>query len=309
MLTTSFRAMGSTVQLLLEADTPAASTAFASVPLMLARWEGELSRFQPDSALCRLNDAPGEWMPVSPVFAAVLETALWAAEATGGLVTPTVLDALERSGYTGDFAALKDAAPPTDAARLPPDWHLIDYNATRRLIRVPQGCRLDFGGVAKGWAAQQIARYLGAYGPALADLGGDIAISGPRADSTPWPIGVGDARNAHQQRELLLIRGGGVATSGRDYRRWQQHGLPRHHIIDPRTGEPASTDLLSVTVVAPTLTEAEAAARSVLVLGRRAGLRWLALRPHLAALLQHETGGASATPNLGFYRWHTLALQ
>jgi thiamine biosynthesis lipoprotein len=81
-----------------------------------------------------------------------------------------------------------------------------------------------------------------------------------------------------------------VATSGRDYRRWKQDGRWNHHIIDPRTGEPAVTDVLTATVVAPNVMEAEMAAKVVLILGSREGLEWLERRSGYAGLVVQETG-------------------
>jgi thiamine biosynthesis lipoprotein len=81
-----------------------------------------------------------------------------------------------------------------------------------------------------------------------------------------------------------------VATSGRDYRRWQQGGVAQHHLIDVRTGLPAQTDVLSATILAPELWQAELAAKVVVLSGAAAGLAWLAARPHLAGLICVEHG-------------------
>jgi thiamine biosynthesis lipoprotein len=154
--------------------------------------------------------------------------------------------------------------------------------------------RLDFGGIAKGWAADQAVRRLAVHGPALVNAGGDIAVSGPRQSGDGWLIGIdaplGLELPADTQLELIALRTGGVATSGRDYRRWQQNGAWQHHIIDPRSGVPADTDVLAATVIAPTAGDAEVAAKVVLLLGSSAGLDWLDARPALAALLVLETG-------------------
>jgi thiamine biosynthesis lipoprotein len=151
-----------------------------------------------------------------------------------------------------------------------------------RLIYVPHEGGLDLAGVAKAWAATEAARRLGHHGPALVDAGGDVAVTAPRHDSPGWPIAVEAAA-----REWVIARGG-VATCGRDYRRWTQGTAEHHHIIDPRTGEPAVTDLLTATVAAPTLLEADVSARAALILGSEAGAAWLAARPHLTWLLARE---------------------
>ncbi|HNO32548.1 MAG TPA: FAD:protein FMN transferase, partial [Anaerolineales bacterium] len=79
-------------------------------------------------------------------------------------------------------------------------------------------------------------------------------------------------------------------TSGKDRRAWNRNDLMQHHIINPLTGQPAETDLLRVTVVAPTVMEAEAAAKTAFILGREKGLEWIESHPDLAGLLLLETG-------------------
>ena len=105
-------------------------------------------------------------------------------------------------------------------------WRSIQRQSLKRSICLPPDARLDLSGIVKGWAADRAAKKLGVHGPALIDAGGDIAISGPRADGSPWPIGVLNPFQPDQPFETLKIAQGGVATSGKDYRRWQRaaHG-------------------------------------------------------------------------------------
>jgi thiamine biosynthesis lipoprotein len=149
---------------------------------------------------------------------------------------------------------------------------------------------LDFGGSAKGWAAYQAMKRLQAEGPTLVNAGGDIAISGARADGSPWLIGVANPFQPEENMETLLLKGGGVATSGKDRRRWTRNGVLQHHIIDPSTNQPAETDLLTVTVVAPDVMEAEAAAKAAFILGSRVGMEWIEVRRRFAALFILDDG-------------------
>jgi thiamine biosynthesis lipoprotein len=149
---------------------------------------------------------------------------------------------------------------------------------------------LDFGGIAKGWAAHQTMERLQAEGPALVNAGGDIAISGPRADGSPWPIGITDPFHPGEEIEVLLLNRGGVATSGKDRRRWIRNGVLQHHIINPATNQPADTDLLTVTVVAPDVTKAEAMVKAAFILGSVTGLEWIETQPGLAALFILDNG-------------------
>ncbi|HEX7588211.1 MAG TPA: FAD:protein FMN transferase, partial [Anaerolineae bacterium] len=187
---------------------------------------------------------------------------------------------LEASTVSANALNLKPAA----------NWRQIKLDAKTQTVRLPRWMHLDFGGVAKGWAADQAVRRLSTIAPALVDAGGDIAISAARALGEPWPIAVADPIHPDADLEMLMLTHGGVATSGRDYRRWQRNGKWQHHIIDPRTGFPAETDVLSVTVIAPTTVSAEIAAKVALILGSQRGLQWIEARTELAGLLVLEGG-------------------
>lgn len=306
-----FRAMGSQIVVLLDVEAaPEAAVLLGAVPGWFAEWEQCLSRFRPDSELAHLNRKAGQWVPVSPVLWDVLQHALAAARASAGLVTPALLDALETAGYDRSFEYLLPAGasapqPATIGSWHNPDddWQAIELDPRTHSIRVPADVHLDLGGIAKGWAAQQALQRLAVHGPVLVNVGGDIAVSGPRRDGTRWPIGVMDPLAPARHLDVLMLAGGGLATSGRDYRRWQLNGAGRHHILDPRTRQPAATDVLSATIIAPSACEAEMAAKVTLILGSGAGLDWLEERPALAGLLVLEDGTVVASHRLPDYRW------
>jgi thiamine biosynthesis lipoprotein len=300
----SFRAMGCEMKAVLDAEGPRARRALAQVPGWFESWEAALSRFRADSELSRLNARAGQIVRVSGVLWEVLQAALAAARRTGALVMPTGLVALEAAGYDRTFAALPAAGSAAVAPAGPlPAWQAVRLLPRLQAVQVPAGVRLDFGGIAKGWAADRAARRLAAHAPALVDAGGDIRVSGPRANGDAWPIGAGDPRDADRDLALLALRGGAVATSGRDYRRWQRGGVWQHHILDPRTGQPATTDVLSATVLAPTAVAAESAAKVVLILGSGAGVAWLDAQPALAGLLVLDDGQVRLSRRLPDYYW------
>jgi FAD:protein FMN transferase len=298
-----FRAMGCHMLAVLDSDDAAAIDALTQVPVWLEEWETSLSRFRDDSELSALNHFAGQWMRVSETLWQVIQAARDAARESNDLVTPMLLDALQAAGYDRSFELLEGANVSANVIAPQPagDWRAIELDTPNRTVRVPHGTRLDFGGVAKGWAADQAARRLAAIAPALVDAGGDIAISRIRANGEPWPIAVADPFNAESDLELLMIDQGGVATSGRDFRKWQQDGKWQHHIIDPRTGAPAETDVLAVTVIAPTTLAAEIAAKVALILGSQNGLQWIEARSELAGLLVLENGQVLRTRRLDGY--------
>jgi FAD:protein FMN transferase len=304
-----FHAMGCKMLAAIDSDDARADQALTQVPGWFADWESRLSRFRDGSELSQSNHANGKWFPVSEMLWQVIHVALAAARTSDGLITPTVLDALKAAGYDRSFDAMQASSSEGVAAiALVGDWRAIELDAGKRMVRLPRGMHLDFGGTAKGWAADQAVRKLSEFAPALVDAGGDIAISGVPADGEPWPIAIADPRDPKSDLAWLMTEAGGVATSGRDYRRWQRNGKWLHHIIDPRTGVPAETDVLSATVVAPTACEAEVAAKVVLILGSCAGIEWIEARESLAALVVLEDGTVRHSSRIGKYLWRESAI-
>ena len=296
-----FRAMGCQMSAVLDAAEPPAC--LNQVPGWFETWEQALSRFRADSELNHLNDHTGHWIRVSPILWEVIQYALKAAQWSDGLVSPTLLNAMEAIGYDRSFEAIQAVDDRSITPQPDGQWGAIQRRSTTRSIQLPPNVRLDLGGVAKGWAADRAARQLAACGPALMDAGGDIALSGPKTDGQPWPIGVSDPFQPDRQLELLMIPSGGVATSGRDYRRWQRGGQAVHHIIDPRTGSPAQTDVLSATVIAPSAYRAEVAAKIMLISGSESGLAWIDSQADMAALVVLEDGRVLHSSRLSDYVW------
>ena len=289
-----FHAMGCEILALVEQDSAQMPETLKHVPGWFEEWEQALSRFRFDSELTRLNQNTGRPMQVSQILWDVFQSAQAAQQMTDGLVTPTVLEALVEAGYDRTFESLSPHADfePAGISTIVPPLTEVACNPSRRTITLPVGLGLDFGGVAKGWAAHQAMKRLQVEGPALVDAAGDIALSGAHADGGPWLIGVADPLHPGQDLEILRLNGGGVATSGKDRRRWSRNGQWQHHIIHPLTAQPAETDLLTVTVVAPTVMDAEAAAKAVFILGSRAGMEWIESNPSLAGLFIMEDGDA-----------------
>ena len=218
-----------------------------------------LTRFEPDSELSRFNAAAGRWIDVSSELEALLRQSLVAYATSLGLVHIGVLPALLAAGYTRDFAS--GPTPSTGEILIaPPLPEMLDVQAGRAKLR--PGTAIDLGGIAKGWLADRAVERIGSN--ALANFGGDLRARGDGPDGDGWAIGFGTT--------TVLLEGLGAATSGTRGRRWGEH---LHHLIDPRSGLPATTDLTEVSVLAPTGAEAEVLAKTALLLGREAGARLL----------------------------------
>ena len=252
MLRHAFRAMGTDVELLLDAQHPSLLT---EAEAEFRRLEGIFSRFRPDSELSRLNEAGARH--VGPELFEVIALAVEAREASCGRFDPTVHGAVVAAGYDRSFEQIDDdvRASATAPARMG-GAVAIDHAAGQ--VAIEPGYRLDLGGIAKGWAADRVRAVLAEAGPALVNAGGDIAASG-----RVWPIAV----EAAGEEITLGLDDGGVATSGRDRRTWVRDGETRHHLIDPVTGLPAEGDVLTVTVAAGSASEAEVLAKTLFLAG------------------------------------------
>jgi thiamine biosynthesis lipoprotein len=257
--------MGTDVELLLEtADEQAGRRALIAAESEIDRLERLLSRFLPDSELSRLN-RDGR-LDAGPDLVRVTSLALSARERTHGRVDPTVHDAVVAAGYDCTFDELPADRPRADR---PPTrcGGAVHVDRARGRIELGPGVRLDLGGFAKGDAAERACDVLAPAGACLANLGGDLAVRGTPAGG-PWPVGLETPAGPL----TLALAGGGLATSGRDRRRWRQNGREAHHLIDTATGLPSRTDLLRVTAVANDAVEAETAAKSLLLAGCSAAL-------------------------------------
>ena len=340
-VTRSFQAMGCQMHLTVAStDLERATRALDMGQQVIAEVEARLSRFRPDSELCRLNAAGGGWQTVSPVLGTVLTLALRAARRTRGLCSPTVLSALEAAGYDRDFDTVRtrawSAVPATGSPDLTPRtpgavtairtagaprqvaarrlrvagsptrtgqaWRAIRTEAYGTRVRLPAGVRVDLAGVAKGWTADRVADLLAQTAPCLVDAGGDLSVRGSLPGHDGWPLAIASPFTPDADLALVMVRDGGVATSGTDVRRWSLDGRQQHHLIDPRTGQPARTDALTVSVIAPSTAEADMHAKSALVLGVHGGLTYLQ-RQRLAGLIVHQDGRLFTTP-----RWSDYAL-
>jgi len=268
-----FRAMNTDITLAAQGDPAHVNRGFEKAQEYIEASERRFTRFSEDSELSQLNRAAGSWFHASEDMTFVVSLAKLYVEQTGGLFNPSILSELERIGYDRSMDLIRaeeSLLPParfTQSSRpLPLDGLLI--NPDENLIYVPNEMRLDLGGIAKGWIAEQAAMVLADYSQAcLVDAGGDMFMVGLPEGEESWQIELEDPRNTDWSLTSLNVPPGAVTTSSVVKRKWVQGETPRHHLIDPRTGEPAVTDWLSVTVIAPHADLAEVFAKALLIAG------------------------------------------
>lgn len=292
MKTLTFNAMGSRIFIAIDTDHDSVITEALKTQQWFESWEESLSRFRITSELSQINQHPGSRRMVSPVFQEVMKAAENAEKLSGGLVTPRVLNALIAAGYKDDFESLleKTGKAFETALTSPSEPGKVEFNPEEGTIEIPFGTQLDFGGIAKGWAAHQVMVRLGEFAPVLVDAGGDVAISDLRSDKSEWPVGVANPFDKDNNLALIMAGECGIATSGKDYHRWTLNGEMQHHIIDPRTLRPAETDIFTATILASNVMDAETYAKTALILGSEYGKSWLDDQPGIGYLLVLDDG-------------------
>lgn len=278
--------MGTTISLLLPENQ--SDLGLQTVRDLFNEWEQTLSRFLPESELSQLNQQAGMPVVVGDLLYMVLTTALTAARATEGVYDPAMLDQLMRAGYDRTFDELPEVRfAPAFPGEPGGGWRGIRIDPGRQRVTLPAGIKLDFGGIAKGMAVDAALEELSANGidTALVNAGGDLAVLGLPSDLEQWPIAV----PGWDQFWTIPLHHGAVATSGIAHRHWRQGDKIQHHLLDPRTGLSAQSDLWSVTVVADRCEQAEVAAKVAFILGSRQGANFL--RKHrIGGLLVHQDG-------------------
>ncbi|NLA11314.1 MAG: FAD:protein FMN transferase [Firmicutes bacterium] len=251
----------------------------------MRRLELLLSSSDPDSEVSAINDAAGkEPVAVSPETAAVIGEALTYSALSSGAFDPTIAPLLERWGFREGDCRIPDPVE-LQEARAAVDYRLVEAEAGEIFLPC-SGMALDLGGIAKGYIVDRGLDLLAQSGieHALINAGGDVGILGPKADGTPWRVGIKHPRSGGVIAVIPWGDRGAIVTSG-DYERFfEEDGVRYHHILDPRTGRPASA-LLSVTVVAPTTMEADALSTALFVLGPQRGLALVESLPGVEAVL------------------------
>ncbi len=269
----AFRAMASQCEIKLwSADVQQAELVLQAAVAEVQRIEAKYSRYQAQSVISQINANAGiSDTIVDAETAALLDFAQQCFEQSDGLfdITSGVL----RRAW--DFKSHRLPSQADIDALLPLiGWHKLNWQRPNVRLRLA-GMQLDFGGFGKEYAADRAASVLIAAGMmhALVNLGGDVRVTGPQSDGTPWCIGIQHPRHADQAIASIAIGSGALATSG-DYERYMVINGKRYaHLLNPHTGYPIAC-AQSASVQAPLCVLAGALASCALLQGA-GGLEFL----------------------------------
>lgn len=246
--------------------------------------EAVLSRTAEGSELYALNTSNGETVEygADDILPALIETALTISDATDGAFDPTLAPVLDAWGFTKD----ERRVPPADELK-----ELLSHTGCGKValektadgwtVTLLDGAQLDLGGIAKGYAADLLRAQLEKEGvtSATLDLGGDVFVMGRKTDGSDWRIAVKDPADTESYLGVVSAADKFIVTSGVYERYFEENGVRYHHILDPKTGCPAESGLVSVTVLCGNGAWADALSTACFVLGPDGAL---ALRDDLA---------------------------
>ena len=276
----------------------------------IAAVERACSRFDPSSALSRINRRPNAWHRVPQSLFAAARAAASAHLATNGRFDPRVLDRLIELGYDRSFSLIAEGGaaanehgraaerPDHEPGARPTGPWAPGFVPVLRLVKLG-GCGIDLGGIGKGLALDRAARQLRrTESDFLVDAGGDIYAAGRPAPGSGWMVGVESPAGGAGPVAVLELSDLAVATSSIRIRQWSHEGRIVHHLIDPRTGEPGGDGLASVTVLHPEAATAEVWSKALFLSGRR-GIAADAVRSGLAVLWVEQDGALRMSRPMG----------
>lgn len=237
----------------------------------IIEFEQQFSRFLSTSELTYFNQAAGQKTSISPELHKLLSYARDLAVKTNGLYNPFILPALQKAGYKGSW-------PRPDAFQSATDFtsrkvvHISQLTISKSWAKIPTNSALDFGGIGKGYLLDELAEMVNSeklHGYWFS-LGGDIICGGQDLDDQNWHVAVGGAVEASKIVATITNSNGkrlAIATSGITKRRGMKNGKEWHHLIDPRTGHSAQTNVLTTTVSADRAVIADVYAKCIVIGG------------------------------------------
>jgi thiamine biosynthesis lipoprotein len=260
----------------------------------IATLDEMMSDYRADSELMRLCDQPfGKPVPVSQDLFTILERSQQTSKLTAGAFDATIGPFTHLWRFSRKRKALPSAEQISEA-RAAFGWQKLRLDPkTRTATLLVPNMRLDLGGIAKGYAAEQALRILNSHGitRALVAASGDLAIGDPPPGERGWKIGITPIdSHTNDLAASLMLHNAGVSTAGDTEQAIEINGTRYSHIVDPSTGL-GLTNRIQVTVIARDATISDGLDTGLCVLGAEKALRVVDSLPHVAAVILTKENG------------------
>ena len=265
------------------------------------RYDRLLSRTQEDSDVWRINHAEGKPVTVSDDTIRILETAQKISALTDGAFDVTIAPCSTMWDFTSGEAVLPDAEELRAAAEK------VDYTKLRidgNTVTLPEGMMIDLGGIAKGYAADQVKAFLADRGvkSAILSFGGNIVALGLKPGDKPWNVAIRDIDGGPADYMLISKNyGASTVTSGIYERGFDLDGVRYHHLLDSSTGWPVQNELASVTIFSESSMMGDALSTTAFVLGTEKGCELIESLDGIEALFIARDRTVTTTSGAGQY--------
>lgn len=259
-------AMDTVITITVYGEEPQEKIAAASREIK--RLEALFSVTNESSDISGINKNSGEFVKVSDDTVALLKTAVEASELTDGAIDISVYPVVKLWGFTTGEYKVPDDKHITNKRNFV-DYKKIIIDEKNSSVKIEKGMELDLGAVAKGYTSQKIKNILNEMGntSAIINLGGNIETVGKKPDEDPWTIGI-QYPNDSNYFSTLELGETSIITSGGYQRNFEENGIVYHHIIDPSTGKPADSGIVSSTVVCDNSAMGDALSTALFVMGK-----------------------------------------
>ena len=256
---------------------------------MADRYEHLFSATLPDSDISRINAAEGEPVTVCDETIELLEKGITYGDLSEGRFDITIGALSSLWDFSKNIGNVPNQID-IDQALQTVDYHEIQIDGNTVTVTNPD-TRIDLGGIAKGYIADQMKEYLGKQGvtSGIINLGGNVLVIGSKTDGTAYTIGIQKPfEDTGSAIASLKITDQSVVSSGVYERYFEKDGTLYHHILDPQTGYPYQNDLLGVSIICDSSVDGDALSTTAFSMGLKEGMKFIESLPDTEAIFITE---------------------
>ena len=282
-------ALGTICRLTIETKTGAEGEEIMEAAIKrIEQLDNKFSKFKDSSEVSLINKNSGKGKQrVSEDTYNLVKEAVRYSNISKGLYNPMLGSVVDLWSIGTDKEGVPEADNIENSRKLINCEDICFHEDTLSIELKKSGEKIDLGGIAKGYVADEIRKFLeeNKVTNALIDLGGNIIAMGEKQMASPWVIGIQNPKGERGRYiGSLSIKDKSIVTSGTYERCYEDKGQIYHHIIDPRTGKPSNSDLVSVTIISNDSIEGDGLTTGLLIMGLEEGKKLVKQRKNIEAI-------------------------